>query len=151
MATSVPLNRAPIPLFLLPNLKCHIYWLYQYWLYQTNICLLTNEDFSSFVIPCTFPSCLLSLIFGPSVINIRHPIGYLCAFKWGFPWWLRWSGIRLQCRSCRDVDSLPGGGRSPGGGHGNPLQYSCLENSMDRGAWRATVHGVPKSWTRLNN
>ena len=38
--------------------------------------------------------------------------------------------------------SLPGSGRSPGGGHGNPLQYSCLENPMDRGAWRAAVHGV---------
>ena len=36
---------------------------------------------------------------------------------------------------------IPGSGRSPGGGHGNPLQYSCLENPMDRGAWRATVHG----------
>ena len=38
-------------------------------------------------------------------------------------------------------------GRSPGGGHGNPLQYSCLENPMDRGAWRATDHKVRKSWT----
>ena len=37
--------------------------------------------------------------------------------------------------------------RSPGAGHGNPLQYSCLENPMDRGAWRPTVHGVVKSWT----
>ena len=43
--------------------------------------------------------------------------------------------------------SIPGLGRSPGGGQGNPLQYSCLENSMDRGAWQATVHGVAKSWT----
>ena len=43
--------------------------------------------------------------------------------------------------------STPGLGRSPGGGHGNPLQYSCLENSTDRGAWRATVHGVAKSQT----
>ena len=42
----------------------------------------------------------------------------------------------------RDVGSIPGSGRSPGGGHGSPLQYSCLENPMDRGAWRATVHGV---------
>ena len=49
----------------------------------------------------------------------------------------------------RQSGSLPGLGRSPGGGHGNPLQYSCLENSMDRGAWLATVHGVAKSWTRL--
>ena len=44
---------------------------------------------------------------------------------------------------------IPGSGRSPGGGHGNPLQYSCLENPMDRGAWRATVHGVAKSWIQL--
>ena len=47
--------------------------------------------------------------------------------------------------------SIPGSGRSPGEGNGNPLQYSCLENPMDSGAWRATVHGVAKSHTRLNN
>ena len=50
-----------------------------------------------------------------------------------------------------DSDSIPGSGRSPGEGNGNPLQYFCLENSMDRGAWRATVHGVSKSQTRLSN
>ena len=49
----------------------------------------------------------------------------------------------------RDVGSIPGLGRSSGGRHGNTLQYSCLENSMDRGAWRATVHRVAKSRTRL--
>ena len=48
----------------------------------------------------------------------------------------------------RDVGSIPGSGRSPGGGHGNPLQYSCLENPMDRGAWQATVHGAAKSQTQ---
>ena len=47
----------------------------------------------------------------------------------------------------RDVGSIPGSGRSPGVGNGNPLQYSCLENPMDRGAWRATVHGVTESGT----
>ena len=47
----------------------------------------------------------------------------------------------------RDVGLVPGWGRSPGEGNGNTLQYSCLENPMDRGAWRATVHGVTKSWT----
>ena len=47
----------------------------------------------------------------------------------------------------RDTGSIPGSGRFPGGGRGNPLQYSCLENSMDRGAWQAIVHGVTKSWT----
>ena len=44
-----------------------------------------------------------------------------------------------------DMGSIPGWGRSPGEGHGYPLQYSCLENSTDRGTWRATVHGVTKS------
>ena len=48
----------------------------------------------------------------------------------------------------REVDSIPGLRRFSGG-HGNPLQYSCLENPMDRGAWRATVHRVSKSWTVL--
>ena len=49
-----------------------------------------------------------------------------------------------------DVGSIPRSGRSPGGGHGDSLQYSCLENPMDRGAWWATVHGVAKSWTQLS-
>ena len=44
---------------------------------------------------------------------------------------------------------IPGLGRAPGEGNGNPVQYSCLENSMDRGAWWATVHDVAKSWTQL--
>ena len=46
---------------------------------------------------------------------------------------------------------IPGLGRFPGGENGNPLQYSCPENPMDRGAWWATVHGVAKSWTHLSN
>ena len=46
--------------------------------------------------------------------------------------------------------SISGSGRSPGEGNGNPLQYSCLENSMERGAWQATVHGLAKSQTRLS-
>ena len=47
----------------------------------------------------------------------------------------------------RDTGSIPESGRSPGGGHGNPLQFSCLENPIDRGAWRAAVHRVAKSQT----
>ena len=49
----------------------------------------------------------------------------------------------------RDMGSVPGLGRFPGGGHGNPFWYSCLENPVDRGAWRATVHRVAKSQTKL--
>ena len=48
-----------------------------------------------------------------------------------------------------DISLIPGSRRSPGGGHGNPLQYSCLENPMDRGAWWGIVHGVAKSQTQL--
>ena len=51
----------------------------------------------------------------------------------------------------RDMGSIPRSERSPGGENGNPLQYPCLENSMDKGAWQATVHGVTKSWTRLSS
>ena len=50
----------------------------------------------------------------------------------------------------RDLGLIPGSERAPGVGNGNPLQYSCLENSMDRGNWRATVHGAAESWTRLS-
>ena len=49
----------------------------------------------------------------------------------------------------RDMGSIPGLGRSLGEGHGNPLQHSCLENTMERGAWQPTVHKVIKSWTKL--
>ena len=52
-------------------------------------------------------------------------------------------------KDARDTGSIPGSGRSPGGGHGSPLQYSCLENPMEGGAWRATVHGVAKGQTQL--
>ena len=51
----------------------------------------------------------------------------------------------------RDAGSIPGLGRSPGVGNGDPLQYSCLENPMDSGAWRATVHGVAKSRTQVSD
>ena len=64
----------------------------------------------------------------------------------GFP-----GGSDRKASACNvgDWDSVPRSGRSLGEGKGNPFQYSCLENPMDRGAWRAAVHGVTKSWTRL--
>ena len=55
-----------------------------------------------------------------------------------------------DARDTRDSESIPGSGRSPGEGNGYPLQYSCLENSTDRGAWPATIHGVTKSQTGLS-
>ena len=68
--------------------------------------------------------------------------------KYGLPWWLRQLEI---CQHCGRPGSIPGSGRSPGEGNGNPLQYSRPENSMGRGTWRAIVHGVARSQTRLSN
>ena len=59
--------------------------------------------------------------------------------------------VKLSACNAGDLGSIPGLGRSPGEGNGNPLEYSCLENSMDAGTSWATVHGVPKSWTQLSN
>ena len=67
-------------------------------------------------------------------------------YRIGFP--SRFSGKESACNA-EDLGSISGLERSPGGGNGNLLQYSCQENPMDRGAWRATVHGISKSQTQL--
>ena len=64
----------------------------------------------------------------------------------GLPWCLSCRESTCQCRRHKDMGSIPGSGRFPGGGHSNPLSYSCLKNPIDRGAWRATVHAVSRSW-----
>ena len=61
----------------------------------------------------------------------------------GLPWWFR--GKESACNA-RDVDSIPGSGRSPGEGYGDPLQSSCLENPMDREASQATAHRITEEW-----
>ena len=65
--------------------------------------------------------------------------------------WLRGKESACNTGDKRDASSILRSGRAPGEGNGNPLQYSCLENPMDGGAWRATVHGVTKSWTQLSD
>ena len=82
----------------------------------------------------------------------------------GFPdayWWGEGGGSQValmvkknplaNAGDIRDTGSIPGSGRSSGGGHGNPLQYFCLESPMDRGAWPVTVHGDTKSQTKLRD
>ena len=64
-------------------------------------------------------------------------------------WWLSGEESACNAGATEDMGLIPESGRSPGGGHGIPLQYSCPENSKDRGAWWATVHRVAKSWTQL--
>ena len=66
-------------------------------------------------------------------------------------WFPGGSDSKASAHNVGDPGLIPGLGSSPGEGNGNPLQYSCLENSMDGGAWWARVHGVAKSWTRLSN
>ena len=73
----------------------------------------------------------------------------LLTFKKGFPGGFSSKELTCQYRRHRGLGSIPGWGRSPGGGNGNPFQYSCLVNPMDRGAWQATVHGVTNSQTWL--
>ena len=65
----------------------------------------------------------------------------------GLPWWLSGQESASNAGDIGDVGSIPGLGRSPGGGHDNSLQYSCRENPMDRGAWWAMVLGVTKNQT----
>ena len=68
----------------------------------------------------------------------------------GFPGGASGKESVCQAGGAGDMASIPGSGRSPGVENGNPLQYSCLENSKDREAWRAAVHGGVKSWTPLS-
>ena len=65
----------------------------------------------------------------------------------GLPWWLSCKESASKAGALGNVVSVPGSGKSPEEGHGNSQQYSCLENPMDRGSWRATVHRVAKSQT----
>ena len=95
--------------------------------------------------------CLFSIL---ASLYIRADVNYLF-IRLGM-WYTGASQVALVVKNppasggdIRDTGSIPGLGRSPGGGHGNPLQYSCLENSMDRGAWQAMVHKSAKCQTRL--
>ena len=82
--------------------------------------------------------CLLSLF------HTHH-------LRMGFPGGSVAKNVPASAGDAGDPGSIPGSGRSPGGVNGNPAQDSCLENPMDRGAWRATVHGVAQSRTRLSD
>ena len=82
------------------------------------------------------------------LLNFKYVCKNVFKLEWGFP--CGSDGKEFTC-NVGDLGLIPGLGRSPAEGNGYPLQYSCLENSMDRGTWQATVHGVSQSWTRLSN
>ena len=110
------------------------------WMRNLRVCSSQNEkaigtDWSSFIL--IWPDLKLSL---KTQLVPDSQIWGLLQFSWASQMVL---GVNnLPAGDIRDVGSIPRSGRSPGGGHGNPLQYSCLENAMDREAWGATVHGV---------
>ena len=92
------------------------------------------------IISIQFKSFIYYRVFHSMIINVS----FICQFPGG-------SEVKVSASSVGDLGSIPGSGRSPGEGNGNPLQYSCLENPMDRESWQATVQGVAKSRTRLSN
>ena len=84
---------------------------------------------------------MIQRLVGEIILENTHTyFTYIYSFSGG-------SDGKASACNARDPGSIPGLGRSPGEGNGNPLQYSCLENPMDGGAWQATVHGVAKSRT----
>ena len=85
------------------------------------------------------------------VSGVQHSdsILYMCVYS--FPGGIVVKNPPDNAGDARDADLIPGSGRSPGEGNGNLLQYSCLENSMDRGAWQAIVCGTTESQTRLSD
>ena len=86
--------------------------------------------------------------FSPNICLGVELLDHMVALFLGFP---GGSEVKASASNTGDLGSIPGLGRSPGEGNGTPLQYSCLENPMDGGAWWATVHGVAKSQTRLSD
>ena len=82
-----------------------------------------------------------------SDVDSNHTLFFWVLIPTGFPRWLSGKQSTCSARDTRDMGSVPGSGRSPGEGNGNPLQYSCLDNSMNRGALCTTVHGITKSPT----
>ena len=82
---------------------------------------------------------------------IENYVIYACLSVAGLPWCLRWLKKKKSASNAGDSGLIPGLGRSPGEGDGYPLQYSCLENPVDRGAWWSTVHGVVKGRTQVSD
>ena len=107
-------------------------------------------DFPLVILFYLFIFCMLLWLFLNScyLIDKCFFFFFLVLHLMGFP---RGSEGKESACNAGDLGSILGLGISPGGGHGNPLKYSCLENPMDRGAWQATVHGVAKSRTWLSD
>ena len=120
--------------------------------------ILLWMDIPHFIFPfiswwtCVHSTCWLLWIVLLWTLMYKFLFEYLCLVILNIYWAVELLGhmVTALC-SVGDRGLIPASGRSPGEGDGNPLQYSCLENSMDRGAWRTTVHGIRKSWAWLSD
>ena len=115
--------------------QIHIHWIIQYiaQIYYCHLILRTHSSFTDYL---------------NNVFLLKRFNSEACS-DWASQVALVVKNLLASAQDIRDAALIPGSGRSPGEGHGNLLQRSCLENSMDRGAWWATIHGVIKSWTWL--
>ena len=112
------------------------------------VCVPTSSSYLE-LLPFSGRDALFSQRLWTQVFNpVELPTKFLSVLTDGLPWGS--DGKESACNA-GDPGSILGLERSPAGAHGNPLQYSCLENSMDRGGWRPVVHGVTKSQTRLGD
>ena len=93
----------------------------------------------------------LQTLSGLFIPHLHFLLSWKKIYIYNIQWLPGSSDSKESACNAGDLGSIPGSGRSPGEAHGNPLQYSFLENSVDRGACQATVHGVAKSWTWLSN
>ena len=118
--------------------------LYLCFQYFSEITCISSVQFSSVAQSC--PTLCNPIDCSEPGLPVHHQLPEFTQthIHWGFP---GGSDCKASARNVGDQGLIPGSGRSPGEGNGNPLQYSCLENSMDGGAWWATVHGVAKSQT----
>ena len=124
----------------------------RYQLSQTSpLCHLGHLCLTDFLFGQSVNWCQWCLKVSHNIIPVNFSLFYVCyyLFYWASQVVLVVKNPPVNARDVRDSGSIPGSGRSPGGGHGNSLQCSYLENPMDWGAWWATVHGVTKSWTWL--
>ena len=110
---------------------------------------LINDLFSLFGILILVCLLLLTMTFRANSFMDKISLIEIRTNQMGFQVVLVVKNLSANAGNVRDVSLIPGSGRCPGEGHGNPLQYSCLENPLDRGAWQATVHRVAKSQARL--
>ena len=141
--------------FIVPILGQNISLISPIFLKRSLVFLLLSSNFICCLLKVAF-LCLhavlwksaLSWIFLPLSPLLFTSLLSLAICKAAFP-----GGSEVKASACNvgDLGSIPGSGRPPREGNGSPLQYSCLGNPMDRGAWQATVHGVAKSRTRLSN